>query len=184
MASTSSIDSLFWQRVLWLLGGVFIQCRLIANLLDGMVAVEGGKASAVGDLYNEVPDRISDSAIFIGAGLAVGGRLDLGLCAALVAVFVAYVRAMGASVNVGQVFLGPMAKQQRMALMTVTCLACAVLPAAFLRVHEPTGIGIAGVALTLIIVGGIVTSYRRLSVIARQMRSIAAESELKSSADV
>jgi CDP-diacylglycerol--glycerol-3-phosphate 3-phosphatidyltransferase len=35
-----------------------IQLRLICNLLDGMVAMEGGKGSPVGKLYNEFPDRM------------------------------------------------------------------------------------------------------------------------------
>src|SRR5262245_5482762 len=61
-----------WDRVAWLAGALFAQLRLIANLLDGMVAIESGRASPVGELYNEVPDRISDSAILIGLGYAAG----------------------------------------------------------------------------------------------------------------
>ena len=38
-----------------------VQARLVCNLLDGMVAIEGGKKSSVGALYNEFPDRIADS---------------------------------------------------------------------------------------------------------------------------
>lgn len=128
LASTNAVPEGMTQRTLWLLAALLVQGRLIANLLDGMVAVEGGKASAVGELYNEVPDRLSDPAILIGAGYAVGGHPVLGLLAALLAVFVAYVRAVGASVGVGQIFIGPFAKQQRMALITVSCMTCAFLP--------------------------------------------------------
>ncbi|MCB1766974.1 MAG: CDP-alcohol phosphatidyltransferase family protein [Candidatus Competibacteraceae bacterium] len=39
---------------------VAIQARLICNLLDGMVAIEGGKQSPLGSLFNEIPDRIAD----------------------------------------------------------------------------------------------------------------------------
>ncbi len=49
----------------WLLAIVGIQLRLIANLLDGMVAVEGGRGSSTGPLYNEVPDRFSDIILLI-----------------------------------------------------------------------------------------------------------------------
>ena len=171
LAATPHVSAGIGRRLLFLAGAAFIQLRLIANLLDGMVAVEGGKASAVGDLYNEVPDRLSDPAILAGAGFAIGGCPILGLTASLVAVFVAYVRAIGASVGVGQVFLGPFAKQQRMALMTVTCLACALLPAKYQPIHEKTGVGIVGVALGVIIIGGIVTAIRRLLVIADRMRA-------------
>ena len=169
MATNRFEDSLV-RRGFWLLSAVMIQFRLIANLMDGMVAIEGGKKSAVGDLYNEVPDRLSDPAILIGAGFAWGGCPMLGLAAALVAVFVAYVRAIGASVGVGQVFLGPFAKQQRMALMTLVCVVSAVLPMQWQPIHASTGIGICGGALLVIIAGGIVTAVRRLHHIARLMR--------------
>jgi len=38
-----------------------IQLRLVCNLLDGMVAMEGGKKTPTGALYNEFPDRVADS---------------------------------------------------------------------------------------------------------------------------
>ncbi len=49
-----------------------IQLRLLCNLLDGMVAVEGGRKSKVGVLYNEVPDRIADSLFLVALGYASG----------------------------------------------------------------------------------------------------------------
>jgi phosphatidylglycerophosphate synthase len=106
-----------WERLAWIAGTIFIQLRLLANLLDGMVAIESGKASLVGELYNEVPDRVSDSAILIGAGYAIGGDAILGFAAACVALFTAYVRAMGKAAGAPQEYCGPMAKPQRMALM-------------------------------------------------------------------
>lgn len=171
LAATSFVAAGISQRVLWILSALLVQGRLIANLLDGMVAVEGGKASAVGELYNEIPDRLSDPAILIGAGYAAGGHPILGFTAALLAVFVAYVRAIGASVGVGQVFLGPFAKQQRMALITITCLVCAGLPEAWLLKCEATlGSGIAGVVLLVIVLGSVVTAIRRLLRIARLLK--------------
>ncbi len=170
LALTTWIEEPLVRRIVWLLSGVMIQFRLIANLMDGMVAIEGGKKSAVGDLYNEVPDRLSDPAILIGAGFAWGSCPMLGLTAALVAVFVAYVRAIGASVGVGQVFLGPFAKQQRMAVMTLVCIASAIFPMSWQPIHAATGSGICGGALLVIIGGGIVTAVRRMNHIARLMR--------------
>ena len=41
---------------LWLVGALLVQVRLMANLLDGMVAIGRGIASALGELFNEVPD--------------------------------------------------------------------------------------------------------------------------------
>jgi phosphatidylglycerophosphate synthase len=171
------------QRGCWLLAAVFIQLRLIANLLDGMVAVEGGKGGPTGELWNEAPDRIADAFILIGAGYAAGSAPGLGWAAALVAVFVAYVRALGASVGSGQVFLGPMAKPHRMALMTVACIVRSLVPLPpssvtaldghyylyFCRFHEATIF----IALLLLIVGGLLTSVRRLHRIAAFLRTSA-----------
>ncbi len=171
LIATNHVSHDLLRRGCWLLSALMIQLRLIANLLDGMVAIEGGKKSAVGDLYNEVPDRISDPAILIGAGFAFGGCPLLGLGAALVSVFVAYVRAIGASVGVGQVFLGPFAKQQRMALMTIVCVAGIVLPSRLQILHKENAFGITAAALAVIIVGGLVTSVRRLRKIAELMNA-------------
>ena len=171
LIATNHVSHDLLRRGFWLFAALMIQLRLIANLLDGMVAVEGGKKSAVGDLYNEVPDRISDPAILIGAGFAFGGCPLLGLGAATVSVFVAYVRAIGASVGAGQVFLGPFAKQQRMALMTIVCAAGMVLPARLQILNDENAFGITAAALGVIVVGGIVTAIRRLLKIADLMKS-------------
>ncbi|MCU1407306.1 MAG: hypothetical protein JWQ43_3609, partial [Glaciihabitans sp.] len=77
LAATAHTDG--WAvRACWLGAAAFVQLRLIANLLDGMVAVEGRKGGPTGDLWNEAPDRVSDVAIFIGAGYALGGCPLLG----------------------------------------------------------------------------------------------------------
>src|SRR5262245_38839701 len=49
------------QRGLWLCAAVLCQVRLLCNLFDGMVAVANQSASRTGELYNEVPDRVSDA---------------------------------------------------------------------------------------------------------------------------
>ena len=196
LAATAHFDG-WLLRACWLAAAVCIQLRLIANLLDGMVAVEGRKGGPTGELWNEAPDRVSDAAIFIGAGYAAGSAPMLGFAAALVAVFVAYVRALGASVGAGQCFLGPMAKPQRMALMTVLAVAGAIFPQAVARDWNRTsseggltlhfhdtyyifslgGGDTGGVPMTfvsfvlwLVIFGGFVTAWRRLAFIADFLR--------------
>ncbi len=169
----------------WLLAAVGIQLRLVANLIDGMVAVEGRKGGPTGDLWNEAPDRVSDSVIFMGAGFAADSAPWLGFSAALMAVFVAYVRALGASVGAGQCFLGPFAKPQRMALMTAVCVIYALLPRLWLRVSETlppiysladsdqhgiqlifAGWSVIKLGLVIVIVGGAVTAWHRFRSIA------------------
>jgi phosphatidylglycerophosphate synthase len=114
-------------RAHFVAAAVFIQLRLVCNLIDGMVAVEHQQRSPVGELWNEVPDRFSDVATIIGAGYALGGNPMLGFIGAILALLTAYVRALGASVGAGQVFAGIGAKPQRMFLLTVTALTAAVL---------------------------------------------------------
>src|SRR5438093_395837 len=60
------------ERILWLAAAVCIQMRLLANMLDGMVAIALRRASPLGELYNELPDRASDLAILLGTGYAAG----------------------------------------------------------------------------------------------------------------
>jgi phosphatidylglycerophosphate synthase len=107
------------------IAAVCVQGRLMCNMLDGLVAVEGGQKSKGGDLFNEIPDRIEDALFLSGAGVACG-HVALGLVASLLAVFTAYVRAFGASLGQGQDFCGAFAKPQRMFFLTVGLLAAAV----------------------------------------------------------
>jgi phosphatidylglycerophosphate synthase len=120
-----------WAIAAWgapagfLVGAVAIQLRLLCNLLDGMVAVEGQRASSDGPLYNEIPDRIEDTLFLVAYGYAA--RLYwLGFVAALLAMFTAYIRVLGGSFGLPQDFCGPMAKQHRMAALTLGCLAALV----------------------------------------------------------
>jgi len=99
-----------------------IQLRLLCNLLDGLVAVEGGKGSALGKIYNEFPDRITDSLLIVALGYACGAPW-LGWLGALLAVLTAYVRIFGGSLGFAQDFRGPLAKAQRMAVLTGACVA-------------------------------------------------------------
>ena len=149
-------------RWLWLGGALCMQLRLIANLLDGMVAIERRVASPVGELFNEVPDRISDAAAFIGLGYAVGGHVVWGLLAALAAVFTAYVRAMARVAGAPQDYCGPMAKPQRMLMATLIGVYCAAVPLAWQPQVPAIGGGIATIGLIVITLGSVLTALRRL----------------------
>jgi phosphatidylglycerophosphate synthase len=121
-----SRSPLLWHIVLFLLASLGIELRLIANLMDGMVAIEGGFQTRSGTIYNELPDRLSDSVILVCAGYSVPGNpwwvWALGWAAALLAMLTAYVRALGGASGASQPFIGPMAKQQRMHLVVVGTL--------------------------------------------------------------
>ena len=158
------------QRVLWFAVALGCQLRLLANMLDGMVAIESRTASPVGELYNEVPDRISDAAVLLGLGYAAGGWPEMGYLAALLAVFTAYVRAACKVVGAPQDFRGPMAKPHRMFLVTVSAILLAVAPAKW-QVELRDDKGIAAVVLLLIAIGCVLTAVRRLARSARYLRS-------------
>jgi len=121
----ASPDNSFRYAQMLVIAAVAIQGRLLCNLLDGMVAVEGGRKTKSGEVFNDLPDRIADTIIFVPAGYAVHtfpfGR-ELGWAAALLAVFTAYVRMMGGAAGLEQSFMGPMAKQHRMAALTAACV--------------------------------------------------------------
>jgi len=141
-----------------ILAAVAIQCRLLCNLFDGLVAIEGGKKTYSGELFNDMPDRISDALLIVSAGYAIsivswGGTL--GWCAALLAVMTAYVRTLAASLGAPVNFQGPMAKQHRMALLTAACLITAVE-------NNFAGQSYALLAALLIMIAGcLITLYRR-----------------------
>ena len=146
-----------------------MQFRLICNLLDGMVALaRGRRPSATGELWNDLPDRISDTLILVGAGIALShlpwGR-DLGWAAALLAALTAYIRQLGRSQGAPACFAGPMAKQHRMAVMT-----CAVIIEAISIHWGCVGWPIAA-GLAVVCLGSAVTCVRRLALVASALRS-------------
>lgn len=169
------------ERLLLLLAAGLIQLRLLANLLDGMVAVEGGKRTATGELYNEAPDRVSDVAVLVGAGYAAASNVpELGYLAAIGAVMVAYARALGKGTGYPADFRGPMAKQQRMFIITVMCVFLAIAPLPLrnlLTLRLPVWdapLPPMSIALLVIVAGCIVTFWRRMGLLAQRLRAGAA----------
>ncbi len=170
--STTAGALLFWLGPI-----VLIQLRLLCNLMDGMVAVEGGKGSPVGALYNDVPDRVADVLILVGAGYSGAGepgvvklfdQFPMGWCCAVVALWTAYIRTLGASLTGVHDFGGPMAKQHRMAVM---CAGILIELIQHLAGWDRWGVL---AALTVICFGGLATCWRRLAVIKRALDAAAA----------
>lgn len=152
-----------------------IPLRLLLNMLDGMLAVEKGMSSPVGDIYNELPDRIADVLLIAAAGLATAGLLTaggidigivLGFIAAILAVLTAYIRSLGASLGTGSFFDGPLAKPHRMWLLMLGCLAAIAEP----WLPWTPGWVLFGV-LVLIVLGSLFTCLRRLRRISAVLRA-------------
>ena len=133
-----------------LLCALCIVLRLLCNLFDGMVAVEGGRGTVTGALYNELPDRVADSIFLIALGYAIATPW-LGWLCELLAALTAYIRAVGGSLGQAQDFRGPMAKPHRMWLMGIA-LVIAALAAPWQRqiLFGAAAIIAAGSALTCI----------------------------------
>lgn len=140
-----------------------VQARLLCNLLDGMVAIEGGKKSATGGLYNELPDRIADSLFIVALGYAAAEPW-LGWLGALAAAVTAYIRVLGGTLGLVQDFRGPLAKQHRMFVLTLGCLIGACELAWLGSRYALLG------AAWLIAVGALVTCVTRTRAIAGQLR--------------
>lgn len=153
----------FWQAgqadgvariVLLLAGALFCQFRLLCNLFDGMVAIEGGKQSPDGPFWNEFPDRVADTLIFVGIGYGVT-EPGLGWAAACFAVFTAYTRELGRECGLPADFSGPMAKQHRMGIVTAAALVACLEPLWHDRDTVMT------IALWIVAVGAALTVLRR-----------------------
>lgn len=156
-------------RGVWLvLAVVGCQARLLCNLLDGMLAIESGKASAEGAFWNEVPDRIADILILIAVGYAVA-EPALGWAAAGMAVLTAYVRTFGQACGQAADFSGPMAKPHRMALLSGATLLSLLAP--LWNGRDELLIA----ALWIIAAGSLLTAGRRAWQVRKTMRREHAE---------
>src|ERR1043166_6793966 len=152
------LTSLEPNRIFWLIAALGAQLRLTANMLDGMVALASGRASEIGELYNEVPDRVSDAAVFIGAGYAWGGSVALVYIATILAIFTAYVRAAGKIAGAPNEFCGPMAKQHRMLVITIVCVYAAITPRSWqMFTVSDSHIGLVTLGLVVIVIGCVIT---------------------------
>jgi len=177
------------DRVLLCIGAALLcQLRLLANMMDGMVAVEGGKGGSDGLIWNELPDRFADIFVLVGAGYGVAalaaadvGQLDpsiqrfgvihadaLGWAAAVAAVMTAYVREVGRAAGAPADFSGPMAKPHRMFVMTMAALIAATAPLwggphpILFKSNDPVEIAlILNAALWIVLIGSVFTVLNR-----------------------
>ncbi|MEM8665792.1 MAG: CDP-alcohol phosphatidyltransferase family protein [Pseudomonadota bacterium] len=160
---------------LYVAAALLCPLRLLANLFDGMVAVEHDKATPTGPLYNEIPDRLSDVAVLAAAGTAAAWSAAPGLIAdwgtavgwlaAAGALMTAYVRELGRALGAPADFGGPLAKQQRMWVVTV-----AALTAAFVPEHADI---LLFVAVTVVALGAALTAALRTRRLAAHLRRAA-----------
>jgi phosphatidylglycerophosphate synthase len=156
------------RAVLLLGAAAAIQLRLVCNLVDGMVAVEHGRGSAAGPIWNELPDRFSDVALLAAAGYSAASSgvlfgVEAGWACAALALITAYLRELGRGLGFPADFSGPMAKPQRMAALTAAALVSMVEQAWGWRGQSLM------IALVLIGLGTAYTAVRRTQTLARRL---------------
>ena len=118
MVAAAAAAVCFWRSAqlpaLLLLAPLFCALRLWCNMLDGMVALAAGRGSWRGEILNDLPDRVSDVIIFIGAAHSGWMHPLVGYWAALFSLGTAYVGTLGQAVGAAREFCGVMSKPWRM----------------------------------------------------------------------
>src|SRR5262249_60229463 len=109
---------------------------------------------------------VSGGAALPALGSPAGATVGVGSATARAAVLRASIRALGKPAGAPQLYIGPMAKQPRMLLLTFCAVAAAVVPADW-----PTTYRLATWTLGVCLAGIVVTMIRRLIHISRHLRS-------------
>ena len=138
---------------LLLLVPVMAAVRLVLNLLDGMVARRTGQARPIGELWNELGDRVGDT-LFIG-GLAFHPGVDprLALGAVIAALLASYVGITAKAAGASRQYVGVLSKPGRMIVLAIAA------PLAFLTADSWWLAG----AAAIILIGALVTLVQRVA---------------------
>ena len=165
----------FWQStrypLLLIIAPLFCFLRLWCNMLDGMVALAAGRASWRGEVLNDLPDRVSDVAIFVG--VAHSGWLNplFAYWAAVMSLGTAYVGTLGQAVGGPREFSGLMSKPWRMVALSFG----AWLTYALFRWKngevEVGGLTVLEWTCLVVIAGCLQTSAQRLARILRALKA-------------
>jgi phosphatidylglycerophosphate synthase len=165
----------FWQSSrhpeLLIVAPLFCYLRLWCNMLDGMVALAAGEASWRGEVLNDLPDRISDVLIFVGAAHSGWMQPLFGYWAAMMSLGTAYVGMLGQAVGTQREFSGLMSKPWRMVALG---LGAWLTYALFRWNHGDTFIGPLRMlewTCLLVIAGCFQTSAQRLARILRVLKA-------------
>jgi len=148
-----------------------IQGRLLCNLFDGMVAVDSGKSSLVGEIYNELPDRISDTLLLLPLGyicIDYPYAIELAWSGVFLSLFTAYIRTFGSSLGI-TTFRGIMAKQKRMALLSITLILSICFKYSNIEIFYYKNIVYA--MLIILSIGCLLTIVTRLYIIVKFLKS-------------
>lgn len=147
------------RDVAWLaLVPVAAALRTAANAIDGQLARSTATVRPMGEVFNEVGDRVGDIAVLAPMVLVPGvppGPVMAGLVASLLS---SYIGLASAAAGGARVYVGIMAKPDRMLVIGVGAGLAAVV-----------GPGPLVVAVWLVVVGALITSAQRWMWIRRRL---------------
>lgn len=165
----------FWQSGrhpdLLIFAPLFCALRLWCNMLDGMVALAAGNTGGRGEVLNDLPDRVSDVLIFVGAAHSGWMHPLFGYWAAIMSLGTAYVGMLGQAVGAQREFSGWMSKPWRMVALSLGAWLTYLL----FRYNRGdvifSGLTALDWTCVLVIAGCLETCVQRLSRIFRALKS-------------
>lgn len=166
----------FWYAARWpallIVAPLFCYLRLWFNMLDGMVALASGKASRRGEIFNELPDRVSDLLVFVAIAHSALANVLLGYWAGIAALMTAYIGTLGQAAGAHRDYSGLMSKPWRMVVVHLGAWATFAL----ISQGRLTTINQAwwplNIACGVVILGCIQTITQRLWRILRKLNSL------------
>jgi phosphatidylglycerophosphate synthase len=102
--------------------------RLMFNALDGMIARKTGCASRMGEVHNEVADRLSDLITILAVGFSGNGNSLLAGVTCSVMLLSSYMGIVSKSAGGPRIYKGIMCKPDRLFLMGAAAIAALFLP--------------------------------------------------------
>lgn len=140
---------------------LLVGIRLVLNLIDGSMARRTGRTHARGELYNELGDRLADTAFLAPVAFLPGAQPQVVLLGVLGGVLASYVGITAKAAGGDRIYRGVLSKPGRMALLGLCSVWAFVAgPDATVPWSVFGPVLLAGTALTL--VERIVVAVRRL----------------------
>jgi CDP-diacylglycerol--glycerol-3-phosphate 3-phosphatidyltransferase len=104
--------------------------RTALNALDGMIArINKVKHQDYGEVLNELTDRLSDMAIFLGLALTPYTNQTLGMLSVTSILLVSYMGILPKAANAKRQYSGPLGKADRMFYLSIGAILMFIFPA-------------------------------------------------------
>ena len=146
--------------VAYVAGSLLVFANGWLDLVDGALARATDTDSSGGDLLDHVLDRYADIAVIVGLAAGVD-RYALGLAAVTGVLMTSYLGTQIQAVGIGREYGGLLGRADRLALVGVTGVIAAVVPAAAVTVPVLGAVGVVAGVLVVFAVVGHLTALQR-----------------------